>query len=436
MFTGKSAKGCFFSLAITALFLGALTAAAAGPVTLQEETPPPSKTFEIEGGSLQVSGGILVSLGPRVALSRNREHLRLEYLVTVRNQSKRRVWVEVAFQLPGTNKIHRKREPILSKQEQRFAWKVEKRTIQWDAEYTFTVSAFADKRKKKPLGAETYSFLFDDKKHKEFETAQDTLMEILGGDKLGNILVSGWPDGLTAERQERQSDQALLVLYRTKKRTGRTATPIVYVDDVDVARLDNGRFFSLYLKPGTHEIKSDMANHPPIQVDASPGDVFYLEMTMMVGAHQGTGRFFQAPIDTALNEIKKLKPLDRKWVRDSRIGFEFTASEAMQQARQEEPITIPAEKGLHVLAVKYKVTEKDDLHHRIEWRATVLNNTVQFKKFDLTIQFLDSDGSIIEEDKEIDLRFGVRAQKVVLGFSMVTTSNAQRVKTVGASISQ
>ena len=124
MFTGKLAKGGCFFLAISALFLGTL-AAAGRPVTPQEK-PPPSKTFEIEGGSLQVQGGILVSLGPRVALSRNREHLRLEYLVTVRNQSSRAVWVEVEFQLPRTGKILRKREQILSKKEQGFAWKVEK----------------------------------------------------------------------------------------------------------------------------------------------------------------------------------------------------------------------------------------------------------------------------------------------------------------------
>jgi len=111
-------------------------------------------------------------------------------------------------------------------------------------------------------------------------------------------------------------DSATLVFYRPKRFMGSGLTPSIYVDGKQVARLDNGRFFSLKVVAGKHVVESSMKSHAGLEVDLRPGDVTYLEMVILAGNWRGGGRLIPAPADDAKVAMKKLKPLDDKWVID------------------------------------------------------------------------------------------------------------------------
>jgi hypothetical protein len=126
----------------------------------------------------------------------------------------------------------------------------------------------------------------------------------------------------TCIAQQPAANSGMVVFHRPKRYFGSGLTPSVYVDNREVARLDNGRFFSLTLAPGKHELSSSM-KHAPLQVEVRPGEVIYLEMVILAGNWRGGGRLITTPQDDALIAIKKLKPLDKKWITDETLTFDL-----------------------------------------------------------------------------------------------------------------
>jgi hypothetical protein len=124
---------------------------------------------------------------------------------------------------------------------------------------------------------------------------------------------------------------ATLVIYRPKRFYGSGLTPSVYINGEEIARMDNGRYFVVTVKPSTLKITSSM-KHDPLPVEAKAGKVEYLEMAIMTGTWKGGGRLIPTPAGEAQEALKKLKPLDQKWAKSPQVSFvlpgESTAAEA------------------------------------------------------------------------------------------------------------
>jgi hypothetical protein len=119
---------------------------------------------------------------------------------------------------------------------------------------------------------------------------------------------------------------AMLVIYRPKRYTGWELTPSVYVDGEQVARLDNGRYFVLTVKPGTHRVESSM-KHDPLELEVKTGEPQYLEMVILTGNWSGViltgnwrggGRLIPTG-QSGQEAVKKLKPLDKKWIMSRQV---------------------------------------------------------------------------------------------------------------------
>jgi Protein of unknown function (DUF2846) len=113
---------------------------------------------------------------------------------------------------------------------------------------------------------------------------------------------------------------ATLVIYRPKRFYGSGLTPSVYIDGEEVARMDNGRYFVVTVKPGTLKITSSM-KHDPLPVEAKAGKVEYMEMAILSGTWKGGGRLIPTPAAEAQEALKKLKPLDQKWAKSPQVSF-------------------------------------------------------------------------------------------------------------------
>ncbi len=114
------------------------------------------------------------------------------------------------------------------------------------------------------------------------------------------------------------SDKVTVVVYRVKAFRARALEPSLFCDDIQVARMDNGRYFTLNLDPGKHVIKSnDEATE--VLIDGKAGDTHYVRINLVSGAWKFWGGVTQASPETAQQQLRKLKPLGAKKVKDTSL---------------------------------------------------------------------------------------------------------------------
>jgi hypothetical protein len=139
------------------------------------------------------------------------------------------------------------------------------------------------------------------------------------------------PATAKTEMKASAEETATFVFYRPKRFYGSGLTPSVYVDGVEMARMDNGRYFVLTVKPGTIKLSSSM-KHDPTPTEAKAGKVEFFEMVILTGTWKGGGRLIPTPAADAKEALKKLKPLDKKWAKADSVSFELPG-EASAQAK-------------------------------------------------------------------------------------------------------
>ena len=84
-----------------------------------------------------------------------------------------------------------------------------------------------------------------------------------------------------------------------------------------LAIMDNGRFIKVELESGEYLFFSNHQTTPPVNLNLKAGGEYYLEMDSSRWNDNGT--LLLATEEEALKEMKDLKPLDTKFVRDPRV---------------------------------------------------------------------------------------------------------------------
>lgn len=123
----------------------------------------PARAFDIEGGSVQMQGGLLAS------------KQRVSLFLELTNEGKTAVWAEVEFQLPGTDRVSQEMK-VVKPGGRQVMYQKPLEQVAWDTMYPFRVSVFSDEDRKKTLGAEAAYFFFEEKHQKQaFEELQEKL---------------------------------------------------------------------------------------------------------------------------------------------------------------------------------------------------------------------------------------------------------------------
>lgn len=114
-----------------------------------------------------------------------------------------------------------------------------------------------------------------------------------------------------------QADKATVYFYRYKQYAGSALSPSVYCDEAELARMENGRYFSAKLAPGKHTFRSN-DKQSGVEVDLKPGQEYFLRVELVAGFMKGHGRLVAVVPEQAKFELqsKKLKPLDGDKVTD------------------------------------------------------------------------------------------------------------------------
>jgi hypothetical protein len=124
-----------------------------------------------------------------------------------------------------------------------------------------------------------------------------------------------WAQPPTAGKPE-----ATLHIYRPRLDVGKAAHPTVSCDAFAIARIQNGRVYTMKISPGRHSFtvggKTDVTN-----IDVEPGKEYFLRVDYPPNASFAAGAI-AVLVDPAqgLKEIRKLRPLDGWFIENATCG--------------------------------------------------------------------------------------------------------------------
>jgi hypothetical protein len=108
-----------------------------------------------------------------------------------------------------------------------------------------------------------------------------------------------------------QSSKATVFVYRYKQFVGSALAPSVFCDETELARMENGRYFTVKLDPGKHTFSSN-DKQSGIDLDVKAGQQYFLRVEIATGMMKGHGRLVLTAPEQGTYELNssKLKPLD------------------------------------------------------------------------------------------------------------------------------
>lgn len=120
-------------------------------------------------------------------------------------------------------------------------------------------------------------------------------------------------------------EPATIYIYRPNKMFGRALEPSVFCDGVELARMDNGRYLTLKLKPGRHTIH--MTNEKKgFDIDVRSGEEYYFRVGIESGFWKGQGKIMLQDKEKGVAEIKKIKPLGTDKIKDTTMVVASTTA--------------------------------------------------------------------------------------------------------------
>lgn len=112
----------------------------------------------------------------------------------------------------------------------------------------------------------------------------------------------------------------LVHIYRYKLTTGKAAHPTVSCDAFPVARIQNGRVYTMTVSAGRHSFGT-VDNAVGIDVDVEPGKEYYVRIDYPVNASFAIRATpVLVPPGDGSQEIRKLQPLDKWFIEAATCG--------------------------------------------------------------------------------------------------------------------
>ena len=143
----------------------------------------------------------------------------------------------------------------------------------------------------------------------------------------------------TPSATDAKESKATVHVYRYKQFVGGALEPSVYCDEVQLARMDNGRYFAAMVDPGKHTFRSN-DSQSGIELDTKAGQEYFIRVEIATGFAKGHGRLVLMSPEQGSYELKskKLKPLDASKVMDkTRVSLEEVGTGSRETASAAEP---------------------------------------------------------------------------------------------------
>jgi hypothetical protein len=160
---------------------------------------------------------------------------------------------------------------------------------------------------------------------------------------LGVFQTISWAQSTPASKPP-DSSKVTVYVYRYKQFVGAALAPSVYCDDVQLARMENGRYFTVTVDAGKHIFRSN-DEQSGIVLQAVAGQQYFIRVDIAAGFMKGHGRLTLMDGQQGTYELTsdKLKPLDASKVVDKdRVSVEVAHPQNQAQSAPTTPVTSPA----------------------------------------------------------------------------------------------
>jgi hypothetical protein len=117
-----------------------------------------------------------------------------------------------------------------------------------------------------------------------------------------------------------KASKATVYFYRYKQFVGSALSPSIYCDGAELARMENGRYFTANVEAGKHSFTSN-DKQSGIDLDLRAGDEYFIRVEIAAGFAKGHGRLVLVPREQGEFELKsdKLKALDANKVSNKEV---------------------------------------------------------------------------------------------------------------------
>ena len=135
---------------------------------------------------------------------------------------------------------------------------------------------------------------------------------------LAFLVVSAFAQEASAPKPSAaKPSKGTVYIYRYKQFVGSALEPSVYCDETQLARMDNGRYFSVEVEPGKHTFYSN-DKQSGLELDVKAGGTYFVRVEIAAGMMKGHGRLILMAPEQGSYELKskKLKPLDASKIVD------------------------------------------------------------------------------------------------------------------------
>lgn len=95
-----------------------------------------------------------------------------------------------------------------------------------------------------------------------------------------------------------------------------------------------------------------------------------------------------------------------------------------------------SQSGFEIVDIDSKVTESNNVWWRFAWKLTLRNRSSATLVVDATIEFQDSDGFVIDEDREYSLVLSAGETKTFTGFDLINAETASKVSQLSVKVSR
>ena len=126
---------------------------------------------------------------------------------------------------------------------------------------------------------------------------------------------------LCAHSQQMKDDasskepKAFIIVGRLKDFGSRNWRPSVYVDETELARSQNGRYFVAKVDPGKRSVRAEDPKHA-LHMDLKAGDCYFFRVEIASGLAKAHGQLVGLTPEQGASDLKQLTPIDLSHVKD------------------------------------------------------------------------------------------------------------------------
>jgi hypothetical protein len=117
------------------------------------------------------------------------------------------------------------------------------------------------------------------------------------------------PSATPAQPEGDKAKDSTIIFFRESHLNGSALKPSIYLDGKELERMANGRWFSVHVDPGKHQLQSSAKNEPATVIETAAGQTTYVQLVILQGTWRGGGRLLQVDAGDAQKVVAKLKPL-------------------------------------------------------------------------------------------------------------------------------